>query len=563
VVLEHSLIILFLTLDKNLTRMDGVRAINSIPEARQFFSTVGKGAKTIGKGAFEVLNPLENTYQALRATDYATDFAKMSKTFGAFADDLLMMKNVVAEAKIEGGLVKINATQELIDQYVAQNGRQPEGKALQDIEELASKEAYRTAALNLPAIGVTNKLMYATMLAPLRNVMGKQAVPLLEDIIFNKKTFTALGEGLLDKGSAALKSLAQPKFYGQFGMNYLTANLAEGVQENLQEAISYGAVAHAKAMYTNPIRAAHDGYMSDLKEGLKQQFSRQGAETFASGFLMGAFAQPIMAIPSMGISKLVRAFNTEQYEAAKQTRKNAVQKEVDILNEQYKSPLDFYAPDLGNAVKTGSLADDMYSAGRVGNKKEAMDAQAAIQNQHMITAFRTGKYDIIRKRLADYENFTAEETVEAFKKYGIEEKDYEKASAKIKEVIARADRTKEVYENVAKKYPNPINLSSYKQGTPERVAAELSKIAWDSAVENLVFAHATMDSHSKRIADIASTFSKISTDLAGEDAQSLMSMLSFNTLTKEIAALTAESKVLDDTIPAQKKIKAKKEKLIW
>jgi hypothetical protein len=51
---------------KNLTRMDGVRSINSIPEARSFWSTVGKGAKTVGKGAFEIVNPLENTYQALK-----------------------------------------------------------------------------------------------------------------------------------------------------------------------------------------------------------------------------------------------------------------------------------------------------------------------------------------------------------------------------------------------------------------------------------------------------------------------------------------------------------------
>jgi hypothetical protein len=471
-----------------------------------------------------------------------------------------MMKNVVAEAKIEGGLVKINATKELIDQYVAQNGKQPEGKDLKDIEEIATKEAYRTAALNLPAIGVTNRLMYATMLAPLRNVMGKEAVPLLEDIIFNKKTFSALGEGLVEKGSAALKSLSKPKFYGQFGMNYLKANFAEGIQENLQEAISYGAIQHAKATYNNPVRAAHDGYMTDLMDGLRQQFSAQGAETFASGFLMGAFAQPIMALPSVGISRLVRSFNTEKYEQEKQLKKDRIQRDIDILNEQYQSPLEFYAPDLANSVKTGSLADDMYAAGKAGNKKEAMDAQDAIQNQHMITAFRTGKYDIIRKRLADYENFTAEETIEAFKKYGIEEKDYEKASAKIKEVIARADRIKEVYENVAKKYPNPINVSNYKRGTPEREAAEISKMAWDEAVSNLVFAHATMDSHSKRIADIAKTFSAISNDMAGEDAQSLMSMLSTTTLAKEVVALANEVKVLDDNIPAQKKIKAKKEK---
>jgi hypothetical protein len=115
---------------QNATRLDGFRKATEggVNGARSFWSSVQGAAVKGAKSATGFFVPLENTIDALRATDYATDYAKVAKTFGAFADDLLMLKGTVSEAKLEGGMSKLTVTKELIDEYVRQNGKDPEGE---------------------------------------------------------------------------------------------------------------------------------------------------------------------------------------------------------------------------------------------------------------------------------------------------------------------------------------------------------------------------------------------------------------------------------------------------
>jgi hypothetical protein len=541
--------------------MDGVRALGeTIPEARSFWNTIGKGAKKVGVGALDIINPLDNTIDALRAKDYATNYAKVAGTFGAFADDMLMMKAAVSEAKLEGGMSKINITKDLIEDYRQRNGRDPEGVDLTNIEKIADEKAHTVAFWNMPAIMTSNKLLYATMLAPLRKVMGKQVAGTVDDYILKDKTYSVLGEDFISRAGAAVKSLGKPNTYGKFGMNYLTANFAEGIQENIQEALSEGASQHALELFRDPIKANYEGYMPYFLKGIKSQFSAQGAETFAGGFLMGAFAQPIMAAPSIGISKIIEAATTDSVRAKELEEERAKHKAetAETLTEFYNNTLNYLAPDLPNAVRTGRLSDDMFSAARVGDKLGTISAQEAIKNHHIITAARTGKLDVMIDRAKDYKNLTKEEAVEAFGKYGVEAQDVDKAMAHIDGIVERAKEIKDDFEDVANRYPNPFNPSNFRIGSPEFIAAAVAKTSWDEAAHNLIFAKATFKSHSKRIADIANTFSKLSSALAKGDVNLLTSMLSSTTMTNEINMLRKEIATLDDSLPEQSKIKKQK-----
>jgi hypothetical protein len=541
--------------------MDGVRALGeTIPEARSFWNTIGKGAKKVGVGALDIINPLDNTIDALRAKDYATNYAKVAGTFGAFADDMLMMKAAVSEAKLEGGMSKINITKDLIEDYRQRNGRDPEGVDLTNIEKIADEKAHTVAFWNMPAIMTSNKLLYATMLAPLRKVMGKQVAGTVDDYILKDKTYSVLGEDFISRAGAAVKSLGKPNTYGKFGMNYLTANFAEGIQENIQEALSEGASQHALELFRDPIKANYEGYMPYFLKGIKSQFSAQGAETFAGGFLMGAFAQPIMAAPSIGISKIIEAATTDSVRAKELEEERAKHKAetAETLTEFYNNTLNYLAPDLPNAVRTGRLSDDMFSAARVGDKLGTISAQEAIKNHHIITAARTGKLDVMIDRAKDYKNLTKEEAVEAFGKYGVEAQDVDKAMAHIDGIVERAKEIKDDFEDVANRYPNPFNPSNFRIGSPEFIAAAVAKTSWDEAAHNLIFAKATFKSHSKRIADIANTFSKLSSALAKGDVNLLTSMLSSTTMTNEINMLRKEIATLNDSLPEQSKIKKQK-----
>ncbi len=562
-------------LDKaaDINKLSGINHITGVNEARTFWNTVGQTAKKIAAGAGDVLNPFDNTVAALMAKDYATDYAKISRTFGAFADDIVMLKGAVSEAKMEGGMAKIDITKDLIDNYKAANNNQdPDQDKLAEIDRIATAKAKQVAFWNLPAIVTSNKLMYATMMAPLNKIMGTSTTRLIEEEVFDNKVFREVGDNIFDKAVVASKSLAKPKFYGDFAMNYLKANLAEGVQENLQEAISRGAAEHAAALFKDPIRGAYEGYMPHFMKGLKEQFTTEGAETFAGGFAMSLFAQPIMGGAGITVGKILNAtVNKENYKALEEARKRErngyidertgqeVKGNIQFLNELLQDTLLHLSPDLENAIRTGKLSSDMFTAARVGKKKEALDSRQAIQNHHIITAIRTGKLDIILSELKEKTKLQGKELVEAFEKYGVKEEDVDKVIPLIDGIISRAKTLERDYNDAANKYPNPYNPSIYRNDVGQYLAAVSAKKAWDEAVYNLVFAKATFESNSQRIADIAKNFSTISNELAGSDAQGMMTLLSSGSVINEINMLRNEIKTLSEDNKEQKKIKQDKQ----
>jgi hypothetical protein len=544
----------------------GFDKIKNISSARDFFHKAMSGA---GDEIIDILNPLDNTLAAFKKTDYATDLAKTIGRAGSFIEDAIQIKTAVSEAKLEGGMVKINATKQLIDAYREKNGgRDPEGQDLQNIETLASEEARRTALWNLPAIITSNKLLYSTMMLPIAKMMGRTSSKLIEDIAVEgagkglaraKSPFKVTGSDVGSQIKAAGKSLISPKYYGKFGMNYLKANFAEGIQENIQEAISQGAIEHALAVQSDPKMAAYQGYNSYFLHGMKSQLSEQGAETFASGFLMGMFVQPIMTVPSWSIGKISElSKGKEAREAAKAERDKALGLQASTLNELADNDIEYWAPDIVNAVKNGGLSDDLFTAAQEGNHKGAADAKEGIQFNQFITALESGKFDILMDKLRDYKNLTPEEAADAFKKYGIQAKDVPAALAQIDGVIERAEQTRDTYEAAVQEFPNPYEYTKYKKGTEIYNQMAAANFGWKQAVYNLAMAGSTFQSYTDRIQKMSNTFASISDNIAKADAQSLMSVLSTTALDQELSTLKKEIRTL--TEPEQSKLRTRKEK---
>lgn len=541
--------------------------LNSVPEMQSFWNTAGG---KFAKGAFDIVNPFENTIKALGKTDYATGLAKTAKTFGGFVDDVIQIKGTVSEAVLEGGMTKLDVTEKLIDQYRAANfGQDPEGEELTKIENLASQEAHRVALYNLPAISVSNKLMYATMIAPISKLIGRGSSTSLNSILFKKALkgvdkeapFEVLGQGMGARASAALKSLASPKTYGKFGMDYLKANIAEGVQENIQDAISSAAVEHSLATYSDPSKAAYEGYMSYFMEGLGSQFSAQGAETFAGGLAMGMFAQPVMGSATWTISELSDIVNKKQTAAYKANKEAQDQRDVAALNALYKDDLKFFAPDLKNSIKQQGLAKDFKTAIENGDEKEARDAQFNALQSHLSTAIRTGKLDIFLDKLGKYKELDPKSALEAFQKYGITtEEDAVKAQGQINGVIERAEKLRNKSENIGSEFPNPYSYQQYQAGTPLHSATVKAYEAWEEAKQNLLYAESAFEDHADRVSKMAATFSSIANEIGQTDAQTLMRLLDPNDTVTELATLQKELESLDPALPEQKKLIKDKEK---
>jgi hypothetical protein len=540
--------------------------LNTIPEMQSFWNTAGG---KFAKGTFDVLNPFENTIKALGKTDYASGLAKTAKTFGGFVDDVIQIKGNVSEAVLEGGMTKLDVTEKLIDQYRAANfGQDPQGEELTKIENLASQEAHRVALYNLPAISVSNKLMYATMVAPISKLIGRGTSNSLNSILFKKPLkggtadapFEVLGQGMRARATAAVKSLASPKTYGRYGMDYLKANFAEGIQENIQDAISSSAVEHALATYSDPAKASYEGYMGYFMNGLNDQFSAQGFETFAGGLAMGIFAQPVMGSVSWTVNELSQLTNKKEADAFKANKEAQDQRDVAALNALYKDDLKFFAPDLKNSIKQQGFAKDFYTAVQNGEEKEARDAQFNAIQSHLSTAIRTGKLDIFLDKLSQYKELDSKSALEAFQKYGITtEEDAVKAQGQIDNVIERAKKLRNKSENIGAEFPNPYNYQQYQAGTALHSATVKAYEAWEEAKQNLLYAESSFEDHADRVSKMAATFSSIANEIGKADAQTFMRLLDPNDTVVELATLQKEIESLG-TLPEQASLKKEKQK---
>lgn len=547
----------------------GARVTELAKEGNEALRTIKDTESTVSNwrrfytGAVNLINPLENTFKALKTVDYATDYARVSKTAGSFIQDMIQLKAAVSEAKLEGGMVKLDVNENLIKQYkLEHDGEEPTGLELQKIENISNQEAFRTAFWNLPAIVTSNKLLFGVISKPLNKVLGKSTTKLMNNQVLENGVFRAAGTGFSNNVKNVVRGLKNPKLYGSAARDYLKVNFAEGIQENIQEAISTGAINHAMAVYKDPLRAGYEGYMGHFMHGLKDQFSAQGAETFAGGFVMSMFVQPIMAGPAIGIAKIGKLFNNkEDIQAAKAARDQQLQKESNTLNEFYQNPLNYESPHVINAIKNSRIAANISEAAEDGNKKEVGDGMFEIKNNHIMTALKTGNYDAFIKQLEDYKNLSEDEAADAFKKYGLEKEDAVKLLGKMDEIISNAKQTKKNYEEVAENFPNPFDPQQYASSSTRYAAVSNAFDAWEQAQETLVFSKDLYNNYNERVVKMANTFSSISNAIGKTDAQKFMVLLDPTETANELEILKNEIKSLDDNIPEQKKLKAKKQKI--
>ena len=557
--------------------VNDMQKFKSLGAIKNFWEGTKTGSvlSSIGKS----INPLEHTYEMAKDVIKGTNelkfmteagtinkFAQYSKNFGEFAKDVVMTKAAVSEAQLEGGGVKIDVTNDLIKEFKnTHDGMDPEGEDLLKITNIAESEARRTAFWNLPAIMWSNKFMYETMFAPFEKTAKKGIENIADDILFDKTGFKAAKgiEGFLGKGKQFIKS---PKAWGEFGYNYLKQNAAEGVQENLQEAISTGAKANAIDTYTHPNRKNYDLYMGHFIDGMKQQFSAQGFETFAGGFVMGAMAHPFMGSATfLGKQAWNNTVDRNNYTKYKEERSKQLDSTVNTLNEIYNDPLQYLAPDIVNAVKQGSLQKDFYQANFDNNRKKTEDIKLTSSFEHLFTAISTGKLDLILEKANILKDLSPEEAAKAFtpKIDGAKEftpEEGAKALSMLGDMITRAKSIQENYDDVSSNYPNPYFPKRYKKNTADYNAEVMGYAAWEEAKKNLIYARTTYKEHSERIEKLASTLISKRNPIKDVNAQDLLVLLDNEQLTNQVIALAKEISSMDSSTAEGKKIIKEKTK---
>ena len=510
---------------------DTLRLTDTMTEARKLWqeansSALGNFVKAGARG----LNPLENTVDAvkrIRQADNITDLAILSKTAGGFYRDVRKINMALSEARLEAGMVENNVFDKLYNEaYKANDNQVPSDKELAELEKQAKDASYETLLENAALVYASNAITFNNITSPkggLRNFIKSTTDDIAEITAREgEKNFGKIGKVIYDRAAKKfaieknnLKTLAKGwlknPVYKSVGktVGYFKANFTEGIQENLQETIaeanekyfidSYKSPTLQSMLYsraaTRAINRNKLDYFSDSWER-QNPFTAQGAETFASGFFMGALAGPLNnAVPFLS-STYNRMFNKEQYEKWKTGQMKTAENLVKELNDMSLKAF------MGDNIQNLGAQDLLATVRNTGSKKEAMDTENEIFVSQVKYLKSKGLFGTFTQQLEDLKEMTDKEFADVVK---ITESEVPKYRERVDSSVERLNKIKNLYDRVERKNPNPVK-DDIDFSNPDNFDKAFLKAAWDKNNENMVFFNEVYDDALGRRAAIEKKF---------------------------------------------------------
>jgi hypothetical protein len=453
-----------------------LKSFKNINNARLFYTGIKGGAAMLGRGTFEMVNPLRGTTKTMLGITEGTgayrnlsNFAKLSKGFGAFYRDVRENLFAVSESQLEGGSVYSNVLDEQLKYYMdTHNGQMPDQKAWSTMYDNAQRAGEVDVLANIPIIYLSNRFVFDGLfkfrgLGNAIDAAEEAATKGLRTGITREAGTLTFKESAQTFASKAKGLFTNPKVYlGNF-LNYTKANFAEGIQENLQETAGAAITNYYVNVYKNPILGGQDYAKSMVWGAAKDNiWSPQGAEIFLNGFLMGGGMKVVQAPFVWGgkqLSNLYNSkFNKERYQAYLENKKNGKANAINALNGLMADPEYFFGRRRESIVNQARANQNMAEAELNDDDKTFYDSKDEKTFDHIFTALDNKTFDLVIDAFKDMSNLSDAEIASAFNM-----SDGTKAKDKINEYINRANQIKDIYGRVNKEYSNPFNPKKYKK----------------------------------------------------------------------------------------------------
>lgn len=538
-----------------------LKALNNSQSARKFWNAANAaGTSKIGR----FLNPLENTVDAItgiRATDNLTGFAKTFKTAGGFYRDVRNLNMALSEARLEAGMVENKVYKDGYNAHYEKFGTAPTNDVQEKLMSIAKQASLDTLYWNTGLIYASNKITFNNITGPrggIRNFVraniddvmkaGNGKFGTVGKIVYDntKKQFAKQSNDFMSWA----KGWAKDPIYKSVGktVGYFKSNFTEGLQENAQEIIAganekyYTDAFKSSVLKMNLYSRGVTGYANKTKfdyykDEFGNQFTEQGAETFASGFLMGTLAAPLNhAVPmlSIGYNRLFNNTEYQEYKSRKEAMLDGIVKNLNSLG-----PKEFYDSRIFNTAVQDMAAD----VKKYGSKKQAYDATDEAFISQVTTAMETGSLYLFRERMSDMKKMTPEEIEKEVP--GIEKGEGQKYLNRLDDIINRIDTVEKRYNYYRERYPNPISPDTLNEKDPEFNAKLELYAGWNIALRNAVFFNESFESAQKRKAGIKNKLAsnKPFESISDTEVNSLLDNL---VLGKEMSNLRNEIKSLED-----------------
>lgn len=504
---------------------DGMKAVNatikgveSVGAARRFWNAARESTAVSKTARF--LNPLEHLTDAAskiyKNENNLTGLARLTdagrKTVGGFYGEVRGINMALSEARLEGGMKQNDVYNKLYDTYYAKHKEAPSDALQQDMMNTAKEAGISTLQWNTALIFMSNKIVLDNIVgvkgrgasflaAKTKDVLnlegGKIARTTVKQTLKSgKKILAPVLNWRKQTLVNTLKSFAKDPIRKSVtgGISYFKKNITEALQENAQDVIAQATESYYIDSFSNDKLATYDYAMGLTKSAIKGQFTGQGFETFASGFVMGMFAAPLNGVPhllNIGYNKVKNPKEYAEYAAIRDTYgKNLVNElsNVDMA--------DFWnANAIGLGMQAGAETVRL-----TGTEKQSRDAADASFNKAMIRAADNDMLFHYKETLESYKDLTAEEFEEAVP--SVPAGEGAKYLEKLDTVISKIDRIEQKHEYYKKNFPNPINLSQLNKNSADYNDAVTTHHAWNVAVGNAVFLNESFDNTMERMSSI-------------------------------------------------------------
>jgi hypothetical protein len=507
---------------------EGLEELNDLNNVRTLHNATqpGKFQKFMQSGVVRTLNPLSNTtdlyYDVYKATDNISGLARNAATFsetaGALYRDLRTINLALSESRLEGGMVENTVADKLYDEYFVNHGKPPSVQEQYNMQEQARHAGFETAVFNSGLIYITNKITFANILNPryasqgifgksLRDfatIGGEKGFGTYGKIVFNNTKHEF--ELIKNNFKTYIKGFKTDTFANTATktVGYLKANITEGFQESVQEVISkanenyyletYKSNAVKSQLYSRALFGIGTTPASYYSKEVGNQFTAQGAETFASGFFMGILGGGLNTSAQFLYNSGNKIFKPKQYEEYKKQKEKLTTGMVKYLNKfGAKQYMDSRLMTLGaEEIATNVIGN--------GTKKQIMDTESENLINHMTTLLERGGFANFIDSFESFLEETDAEFEDSFKT--IPKGEAPKYKARLRDTVAKAREIEKRFNHFKLKYPNPINLEEFDKDDLDYDQVVLMHEAWNLGVRNAVFYGESYDDTQKRMVEI-------------------------------------------------------------
>jgi hypothetical protein len=516
--------------------------------ARDFYNAATTGGKmalnTLGKGFTpNTLKAFQNMKTAQNAGQNMTNLAKMGTGFGGFYRDLRAVNLAMAESKLESGM----AYNKVMRQGLTDANNFSGGQGItdgRDVSNAANQAAFKTMLGNAPLIYASNWFVIGNAMGGFQrgiqrtigstfqkgisknivNTAGKKVINGAGEVI--KSPFKYIGGGFKNT-MAKVKAGGFKGIVGSGGiamLDYFAANVAEGIQEIGQEAISAATVGYYTEILNNPAQGGEALKNQMILSAMGDQFSAQGAGTFLSGFLMGGlvsgpqklFFQGVPSIYNYGLQEagigLASKSQKEAYAEYKTNRENMINKVVESYNKSWDSqaidPSSLFDINRLNFMVQKEAAENMKSALDIFNFVDNADRS---KFQQYYTMFAGNGSQYFKDQLQGFLELTDEELSQAFPGVSNKDKKDGKLRGRINDMLVGIDKMEQSYNENKDKFKNPYNKNKFNPKTQQRqyIAELLNEEAYEHVRYLYMF---TNDGFNRALERADSIYSKLQSD---------------------------------------------------